>query len=489
MMNEFAQWDRRGLLAGASAAIGLGLAPPLVAKVPARARARYRLTLVTRDPLRFAVAADLPLAGDRLDMASTYPAELPAMASKGWPALIGDLTVTDAIGRPVPTTPQGAAGWRLDRPLDRANLRYRVDFSVFQAAGWSSPLESAVTDAEHIAVACRGLFITTRAMDGADVTFAGPRGWRVVPPWPASDLSGRSFRAAGNADLTENMIVFSSRAPASVSAAGFHMAITAMGHWQPLLPLIRDSLSRIVALEVGMMAYRQREQYNVILMPTADTGGEAYRQSFAYCFANPTAANRALWANALAHEFFHYWNASRLAGQDYAASQWFQEGFTEYVANLTLLVGRIAPADNFLSKLSTHVANYGRLATTLENIGTHKGPPLYSAGALVAFSFDAMIRYATAGRRTIGTFFRHLWRLTGEGRREYAWAEIESALNATVPGRWNDYYSRYIRGHEKLPLDQAFRLAGLKLTNAAVVIDPDARAEAGAVWASLNSTM
>jgi len=34
-----------------------------------------------------------------------------------------------------------------------------------------------------------------------------------------------------------------------------------------------------------------------------------------------------------------------------------------------------------------------------EDIGTKKGPPLYSAGALVAFSWDVKIRVASSGGR------------------------------------------------------------------------------------------
>jgi predicted metalloprotease with PDZ domain len=225
-----------------------------------------------------------------------------------------------------------------------------------------------------------------------------------------------------------------------------------------------------------------------------ETGGEAYRQSFAYSHENPSAENRRVWANTVAHELFHYWNGSRLRGQDYSSTQWFQEGFTEYVANLTLLVGRIFGPDEFLGKLSTHVANYGRLTTSLEGIGNRKGPPLYSAGALVAFSFDAMIRASTQGKSSLGTFFRRLWLKTGEGAEKYAWADIQAALDAVAPGNWAEYHARFIRGQERLPLADAFRLAGLQLElppagSPRVSPSPIASSAAKAVWEGLNSRM
>ena len=481
---------RREFLWGAPAVMGLGLSAPALAAPALLRRGAYQVTLVSVRPLRFAVAADLPIAGDRLGMSDTYPAELPEMAGKGWPALVRDLAVSDGAGPPISISRDGSAGWTLARPVTgRVRLRYGIDFAVFEQAGWSSPLESAVTDAEHALACCRALFITTPDMDGADVRFRTPAGWRAVAPWPALNAARQSFRAASTDDLTENMAAFTSRFGQAISAAGFTMRVTAMGHWAPLLPLVRDTLRTIVDLEAGMMGTRRREAYSVILVPTIDTGGEAYRQSFAYAFANPAVANRAVWANTLAHELFHFWNASRLQGRDYAASQWFQEGFTEYVANLTLLVGKIVRSEDFLAKLSTHVANSDRLTTTLENIGTHKGPPLYSAGALVAFSFDVMIRRATGGQSSIGTFFRNLWRQTNEGARKYAWPDIEAALRATAPGDWAGFYARHVRGSEKLPLDAALGVAGLRLQGSSIRIDAAAAPAARLVWESLNARL
>ncbi|MCL6684647.1 hypothetical protein [Sphingomonas alba] len=441
-------------------------------------------------PLRFSIVARVPIDGDRLEMANSYPAELPAMAGKGWPALIHDLRVTNLAGLDLKPALLGSAGWKLSRPVKAiATLRYLVDFAPFEKAGWSSPLESAVTDDEHVVASCRALFITTPAMEEADVQLRSPAGWLAVAPWPALNPGRHSFRAATTADLTENMAAFTSRPVDSVTASGFTLAITAMGHWAPLHSLLQETMHRIVSLEAGMMGSSGGGTYSVILVPTVDTGGEAYRQSFAYAFAEPTAENRGVWANTLAHELFHYWNGSRLQGEDYASSQWFQEGFTEYVANLTTLVGKIIGPEEFVAKLKSHIANYARLTTTLENIGTHKGPPLYSAGALVAFSFDAMIRHATGGRQTIGAFFRTLWRQTREGERKYGWPDIEGALRATAPGDWAGYYERHIRGSDKLPLAESLALAGLKLRDGTVEIDQSARPDARAVWNSMNARL
>ena len=482
---------RRELIIGSSAFVGLAAAAGASPLRLTHELGRYFVRVLSLDPPRFGIVADLPIDGDRLNMTDSYPAELPQMAAGGWPTLISDLKAKDLSGMPVELVPLKDKGWRLAHALSgRIRLNYVVDYTIFARSGWTSPLESAVADEEHVAVCARALFPTTDRMDGADVSFDIPKRWHAAPPWPTSPIVRGAYRASSNIDLTDNFVVLSTRAADVVTAGGFRMQITAMGHWRPLRPLVRRTLQAIVSREVALMNYSRRESYNVVLVPTQDTGGEAYRQSFIYAFQSPNEANRATWANTMAHEIFHYWNYARLQGADYASTQWFQEGFTEYVANLTMVGSGIVTPKAFLEKLSNHVSNYHKLTTTLEAIGTHKGPPLYSAGALVAFSFDVMIRKASAGGRGIGAFFRNLWRYTDSGARKYAWADIEAALRGTANLDWQGFYARHIRGHEPLPLDAIFREAGLRLEEASdgsplVAVNPSASRAEKAVWSEL----
>lgn len=472
--------SRRAATLALGAAAACAVSPVRAAgRAPA---ARYRVTLLGRSPIRFAVEAELPAVGERLTMGESWPAELPEMGRRGWPAVVTDLRASDTAG-PLALT-ERRNHWTLDRPASGpVRLTYGVDLSVFEAAGWSSPLESAVADDDVFSVSGRALFITGTDVP-SEVRYLLPPGWRSVMPW--SRKGAESYAVDAEARLKDNMLAFSRRPPLTVSSAGFALQVVAMGHWRPLEASIRDALARIVRRETAWIGWRGRDAFNVILTPMADSGGEAYRQSLAMAFEAPTVANRPDWANYLAHEIFHYWNASRLAGADYASTQWFQEGFTEYTANLTLLATTIASPDWFLGKLSRHVANAARLETTMENIGTRKGPPLYSSGALVAFAFDTAIRRATGGRRDLGAMLRNLWRITDDASRPYAWPDIRLALAATAPGDWEGFYQRHIRGAEKMPLERVLAEAGLKLEGGVVRTDPVANAAARAVWSGLQ---
>lgn len=454
-------------------------------------KAGYKIKLTGLSPMRFNVSADVPIDGKMLEMDNTYPADLPEMAAKGWPALISDLTVRDSTGKRIEVTALGTKGWRLSDSLQsRLKLSYEVDYSLFAASGWSSSLESAFVDDDHAIVVGRSLFITTAQIGAVDVQIETPEGWIPVIPWATDKRTAQCYDVTSKQDLTNNMLVFSKTEPDVVTAAGFRLQITCMGHWRPLRPLVRQVLGTIIEREVHLMQYKGSEIYNVVLLPILDEGGNAFRQSFVYCYVDPDQNNKGVWGNTLAHEIFHYWNYARLKGADYASSQWFQEGFTEYVANLVTVTGGIIDANAFVKKLGEHVTNYRKLATTLEDPGTHKGPPLYSAGALVAFMWDVKIHKASRGKRAIGDLFRNLMLQTDAGARRYAWADIKAALQATADGDWESFYQAYIRGHEPLPFDKILPLPGLRLYKSAdgkeqVGFDPAASAEARALWQAL----
>ena len=456
-------------------------------------KATYKVTMVSSSPLRFHVNADVPINGNKLEMDNTYPAELPEMAAKGWLAIISNLRVQDAAGKTIATTAARAKGWLLPDPSrSTLHLSYDVDYSIFAAGGWPSPLESAFVDETDAIVAGRSLFITTAETGEISVEIAAPKEWRPVVPWPPDKRSVRHYRVRSTKDLIDNMLAFSKNEPDVVTAGGFTLQIVTMGHWRPLRPLVRQLLKTIISREVGLMHYHDKEIYDIALLPISDEGGNAFRQSFAYCYNAPDGNNKDAWGNTLAHEIFHYWNYSKLEGADYVSSQWFQEGFTEYVANLVMVNGKITDSNAFTDKLSKHVNNYRKLTTTLENYGTHKGPPLYSAGALVAFMWDLKIRRATGGKRSIGDLFRNLMVQTDSGARKYTWTDIKTALQATADGDWEGFYQAYIKGHQPLPLDEVLPLAGLRVNKLAdgseqVVHEPSASAEAKALWQGLTN--
>ena len=452
--------------------------------------AKYRVRM---DPntRRLNVSAQLPIAGDRLRMDTTRPAGIPELDSLGWAGLIHDLRVVNASGRDVQVARARARGWTLQRPDSTVlTLEYQIDYGPLERMGWPAPREAAYRDDQSFVVVGRSLFVTTEATRECQVTFELPDGWSSTTPWRTLD-NGRSFTTGTTDELVENLVVLSRGSHEVLTAAGLHLHVFAFGHWRAELPQVRDALGSIARHHVELMKSGGKKSYVVVLLPELERGGESYRSSFALNTDQPGPSGVPTWTNLVAHEMFHLWNGWMLRGADYTSSQWFQEGFTEYVANRAIASSGLVDETWFRNKLATHIETSRQLTTTLENIGTRKGPPLYSAGALVALAWDLRIRAATGGKRDLGDFFRELMRRTDDGSRAYAWADLRASLNSVVPADWEGFYEAHIRGDRPLPVAEVLAEVGQLVIEGSdgvkVEADPAAAATAKRRWAEFVS--
>ena len=451
---------------------------------PAIDAAIYRIRVLSLQPLRLGVSATLPPTS-KLSMSTTRPGDIEALDRRGWPAMVEHLQVRAADGHALAVHDDGDSGWALDTPSPAPiRVDYEVDASVLAAAGWPAPRESIHVDADHVVVAGRALFVTADAQASSRLEIEAPAGWHVAAPWtPARG----GFLAAGADDLEDNLLVLAREAPLRVHAGRLAVSVVAIGWDASASHALRRVISAAGPRYARSMPPATKSNYVVVVLPQREHGGESFRNSFAMNVEqSPTPAGIGDWGNTVAHEIFHYWNGWRLTGRDYASTQWFQEGFTEYTANRTLLQARLIDGDGFLRLLSKHLRDARKLQTPLDAPGTHKGPPLYGAGALVAFCWDVEL---ASRKRGIEALFADLWQRTRNGTDPYDWTTIHASLQALDTSfDAQAFHDRHIAGREPPPWQDALHALGLRLDPSApadaprIGFDPDADATAKARW-------
>ncbi|MCC6653257.1 MAG: hypothetical protein IT348_19050 [Candidatus Eisenbacteria bacterium] len=446
---------------------------------------------LTSDPLRVTVTGTAPVADGALRIDDSWPGDIPPLESVGWCGLVRHLRVTNAHGDSLAVTANGPRGWKLAQSSPTTlSFAYEVDYSQLERLGWPAPREAAYRDSANLVLAARSLFASTGASGECRVTFHLPPGWRASTPWPAAKPPN-TFVAPSTRDLVENLVVLTRAPREDVVVAGFRVHVHALGTPPALRAQMRPLLESVVSHHVGLLGSPGRSDYVLALLPPLDGGGESYRGSFAASLDSlPDSQSPATLGNLVAHEMFHLWNGWKLVGADYASTQWFQEGFTEYVANLAMARSGRVDADWFRSKLAYHVETARQLTTSLEDIGTRKGRPLYSAGALVAFEWDVRIRQATQGRHDLGGFLRALVRQTNRGARAYAWADMRAALEATAPGDWEAFYLAFVHAKASLPIGPTLAVVGQTLIEAPdghviILADTAATPAAKRLWSGL----
>lgn len=185
----------------------------------------------------------------------------------------------------------------------------------------------------------------------------------------------------------------------------------------------------------------------------------------------PEPARAVVWANTLVHELFHV-STDQLVAADQSTVEWFNEGFTEYMASRTLArLGAITQAE-WRQKLAFYLSRgestriWDRERPTLTAAGAAKGRNwrwIYGGGATLAAHLDIMLRVDSDGRVSLDDVFRVLHRRFGVTGTPYTGADVAAAV-AEVSGRdWSAFFATYVDAPAPpLPLPEALERLGLR---------------------------
>jgi predicted metalloprotease with PDZ domain len=188
----------------------------------------------------------------------------------------------------------------------------------------------------------------------------------------------------------------------------------------------------------------------------------------------PGSRGAIIWANTLAHEFFHYWNGIRISGgiENYSTTQWFAEGFTEYYANLALLRAGIVDDRLWLDKMEKHGSMYLLFKRgapypsdlTLADAGKDKWkntPVIYDGGALIAFCLDTLIRKESDNHHTLGEVLKRMDEEFGSTQKPFSTADIAVVTKASTGVDVTNFIDSYVVGKKTVNVEEYFSWAGL----------------------------
>jgi predicted metalloprotease with PDZ domain len=193
-----------------------------------------------------------------------------------------------------------------------------------------------------------------------------------------------------------------------------------------------------------------------------------------------------------AHEFFHCWNVKRIRPRtlepfnfeksDMSRELWFAEGFTQYYGNLLPIRAGIGKDTDFVKRtvaqlIETKTNTPGaRLYSPVEAsemaVFTDAGVSVdmtnfqniftsyYPYGAAIALALDLELREKY--NKTLDDLMQAAWKKFGKPEVPYTVAGLQEVL-ATVTGDKKfaqDFFARYIYGHEPIDYDPLLAPAG-----------------------------
>ncbi|MEO5930611.1 MAG: hypothetical protein ABIR47_11815, partial [Candidatus Kapaibacterium sp.] len=189
-------------------------------------------------------------------------------------------------------------------------------------------------------------------------------------------------------------------------------------------------------------------------------------------------------APVIAHEYWHLWSPKRmhvkqLGPFDYqhpprTASLWFAEGLTEYYAKVFMLRNGMGSRERFLGETNGYVASsYGKpqtrsmteLSMQLPDLPTQETIGLYTKGPILGMLLDIAIRQRTRGKMSLDDVMRRFNDDYGKTGRTFTDEEIIPEMEKITGVKLDDFYTKYIAGHEPLPYDEFLPAIGLKISS------------------------
>lgn len=177
-------------------------------------------------------------------------------------------------------------------------------------------------------------------------------------------------------------------------------------------------------------------------------------------------------AALVAHENFHRLNGHflRFAASDEFATMWFREGVTDYVAMRNAAASSVLPRAAFFRFVGRALANY--LGSPAANAQANTGSDAYwrdrdvrrlpyDKGALLALLIDLRLR-ATIDRN-IEDFFVWLRERPDIRQTPLSNEVLRDALSEYAGEDWTDFWQRYVRGSDVLPVFERLNAVGLEV--------------------------
>ncbi len=421
-----------------------------------------------------------------------------------------DVRITDGQGRPLRVTRPNPRAWDAAGHDGTVIVRYqvfgdRVDGTYL-----------AVDDTHaHINVPAALMWAEGLELRPVRLTIDVPAGspWHVATQLPTAADDPRTFTAPDLQYLMDSpievsdhalrtFIVDDGRRPETFRVAMHHQATGA-----DLDAFARDA-ERIVREEraiIGEFPPYDFGTYTFLIdyLPWAHGDGMEHRNSTVITSAGSitTGDDRRLRLSTLAHEFFHGWNVERIRPKalepfnfedaNMSGELWLAEGVTSYYEALVMQRTGLAPIGNTLGELArlvnamrlspgmtlrsvedmSRLAPFVDAATSIDRTNWENTfLSYYTAGAAVGLALDLALREHTGGRATLDDFMRAMWRVHGAPggtpvgyvALPYTARDAQARLaEVSDPAFAEDFFRRFVHGHERPDYHHLLGLAGL----------------------------
>lgn len=409
---------------------------------------------------------------------------------KRWATFVHNIKVVNKAGQSLKIEELEDAKWKMHASLnEEITLTYDVhlDHDNYK---WRSGID-AVAYATDLGVFYTGrtLFILNgEERKNIDVRFDLPKAWKVTTPWITKSHQPNTYEATNITDLVTALIFAGTHKEFSLQKDGFEL-IFALGsndilaQEETFATLAKGVFEYYTELMGGIPNPSPESPFykSVVVISSSEdkTDGEAIGNNISILIEkNEDEQSKVFSRFIFAHEFFHLWNGKSFSPSD-EDTEWFKEGFTNYYTLKALYHVGFLNDTSYLDFLSNFFYNkyhndkgVGKLSMTSGEAKHDHWGLVYAGGMFVGITQDIIIRDATNNRSSIDHLMKSLYDKYGGSGNGYSLNELQSKVSELSGIDQTDFFNSYIKGVNKIPLDNYLEKAGLnaKIENGHLII-------------------
>jgi predicted metalloprotease with PDZ domain len=320
-------------------------------------------------------------------------------------------------------------------------------------------------------------------------------GWKIATGLPAVAGERDTFRAENFDVLYDSPFLVSDFKTVAFEVKGVPHRVVIDGEGNYDAERMRRDVQKIVEAETSLMDEIPYHDYTfILLLGSSGGGGLEHLNSTSLTYRRFGFSTEADWRGfygLVAHEFFHLWNVKRIrpdalgpfdyTQENYTRLLWVAEGFTDYYANLFLRRAGLISDRQYLddeARAFQGVQNTpGRLEQSAEESSfdawikqyrpdentINSTISYYDKGAVLGFLLDLEIRRRSGGAHSLDDVMRSLYRDFYKQGRNYTPEDFQREAETAATTSLEDFFRRYVRGHDELDYNAALDVAGLRL--------------------------
>jgi len=320
------------------------------------------------------------------------------------------------------------------------------------------------------------MYVDGRLTELTNLKITVPEGWDVATPADPDDRGG--YKASGYDEMTDHPIQMGLFEVRKFEQGGIPYEVVFVSPDQKYQPDLDAETARIKAIALPALklfgsASFKRYIFFIHLAVGNFNGGLEHRA----CNVQAVRNTKPLDIDDLAaHEYFHAWNVKQIRPKilgpfDYTKEQrtanlWFAEGVTDYYAKITTYRSGLHDENWLLGQLSDQVSQLqhsrDRLRFTLadcsrltwDDTGFSYGDlSYYVKGLLVGWIFDAVIRDATDGEKSLDDVMRLMYQRYHLPQPGFDEGGILAAINEVSGADFTQLYNQMVNSTLELPYD------------------------------------